>query len=314
MKQKKRSLKSVNGHPRSIISYIGGKSQLIENIVPIISYAAQAYDLNSYYELCGGGARMLLNLPSTLFEYRLYNEMDLGLCKLFACLGDKKYLYDLQALLEEWGCGEDVFLRAKHAREFEDWMLKKGRTKYEMGMVEGAAYAFVVAMQSRASDCETFDTSRVTDQKRLRSYFKRVRELDLYYSTLDGVEVIHGDCKELLELLRERSDAFVYLDPPYIPEEMVLTNHYGERSWTLADHESLVDRLLATSMKVALSGYDNKCYKRLEEAGWTKLFLKEVFVSSGTISKRWNSEFLWINFNLPSSLEDRVSNINYSDF
>ncbi len=93
---------------------------------------------------------------------------------------------------------------------------------------------------------------------------------------------------------------------------MVLQSHYGERSWTQADHESLVERLLLTNMKVALSGYDNTCYKKLEEHGWKKLFLKEVFVSSSTVSKRRSDEYLWINFEIPSSLEEQVCEVDYS--
>ena len=190
-----------NGHPSSVVSYIGGKTALIGSISPKISYCAQAYGLKGYYEMCGGGARVLISLQPSLFAHRSYNEMDLELCNLFTCLGSKDHLYDLMAMLEELGCGEDVFLRAKHAREIEERLLVQGRTYCELGMVEGAAYAFIVAMQSRAADCETFDSSRVTDRKRLRSYFKRVRELDLFYPTLADVEVTQGDCRELLDLV-----------------------------------------------------------------------------------------------------------------
>ncbi len=82
-------------------------------------------------------------------------------------------------------------------------------------MVQEAAYAFVLAMQSYTADCQTFDISRVLDRKRLRSYFKRVRDLDLFYSTLSDVEVTQCDCRELLDELRQSENAFVYLDPQY---------------------------------------------------------------------------------------------------
>lgn len=307
------SLEYHNGHPHSVISYIGGKSALIGNIVPIITYAAQAYGLSSYYELCGGGARMLLNLPISLFSHRSYNDRDRGLCALFACLGDKEYLYDLMALLGALGVGEDVFLRAKHAREYEARMMAQG-TGFQLDLLDSAAYAFIVTMQSRAADCVTFDISRVKDLKRLRSYFKRVSELDRFYPTLAEVEVTYGSCFDLLDMLSEREDAIAYIDPPYTPYEMVRQDHYGDRSWSLEAHERLVDKLLVTNMKVALSGYDNECYNRLEMAGWRKLYLKNVFVSSSTISGRRSDEFLWINFDIPVSLEDQVCQFDYSAY
>lgn len=303
---------SNNGHPSSVISYIGGKSALINNIVPVITYAATTYGLSSYYEMCGGGARMLLNTPPTIFNHRAYSDMDIGLCNLFACLGDKGCLYDLMALLEDLGVGEEVFIRAKHAQEYEARMMSHG-SDFELNRLTSAAYTFILAMQSRAADMDTFDNSRVSDPKRLRAYFKRVRELDRFYPTLADVEVTHGDCRELLDLHGEDSLAFGYFDPPYAPQSMVLTDHYGERSWTVNDHELLVDKLLVANMKVALSGYNNESYARLVEAGWERLYLKNVHVSSAANGRR-SEEYLWINFKIPSSLLAQISEIDYSAF
>ncbi|MEF2969113.1 DNA adenine methylase [Paenibacillus sp. M1] len=298
--------------PVSVISYVGGKSQLVPNIVPIIEFAAREYGLSDYYELCGGGARMLLNLPPNLFERRVYNDMDRGLCNLFACLGDKNYLYELMALLEEQGVGEDVFLKAKHAREYEARMLLNG-SDFELDRVTSAAYAYIVTQQSRAAMMTKFDMSRVTDKGRLQSYFKRVRNIDRNYSIFSGVEITCGDVFEWLDLLRGKNNGFVYLDPPYIPDSsMVLTEHYGGNSWLVADHERLVDKLLDIGdIKVALSGYNNECYSRLENAGWRKLYLKEVHVSSSAVGRK-NTEFLWISFSLPKSLEEQVCMIDYT--
>jgi len=298
-------------HASSVIPYIGGKSALIDCIVPIIEYCADAYRLNSYFELCGGGGRMLLNLDQTLFQHRLYNDMDLGLCKLFACLGDRDDTYALIALLEELGYSEEVFHQAQQARDFESRMLARGRMDYELDRVTAAAYTFILATQSRAADMVKFDKARVLDQSRQQAYFQRVRMLDRFYPTLRDVEVTQSDCRELLSLYGGRGDAFAYLDPPYVPEKMQLDDHYGSRSWTVADHEQLVDILLDTNMKVALSGYDNECYAQLVVAGWRRLYLKDVHVSSAATGRR-QDEYLWINFDIPVSLEDRVSKFDYS--
>lgn len=297
--------------PLSVISYVGGKSQLVPNIVPIIEFAAKEYELSDYYELCGGGARMLLNLPLDLFERRVYNDMDRGLCNLFACLGDKRYLYELMTLLEDLGVGEEVFLKSKDAREYEARMLLNG-SDFELDRLTSAAYAYIVTQQSRAAQMTKFDMSRITDKGRLQSYFRRVRNLDRYYSIFSGVEITCGDVFEWLYLLGGKNNGFVYLDPPYIPDSMVLTGHYGGNSWLVADHDRLVDNLLAAGdIKVALSGYDNESYSRLEASGWLKLFLKEVHVSSSAIGRK-NTEYLWVNFSLPNSLKEQVCMIDYT--
>jgi len=164
-----------NGHPSSVIPYIGGKFNLIDSIVPILEYAANTYHLRSYYEMCGGGARMLLNMPVSLFTHRVYNEVHLGLCNLFACVGLKPEVYELMALLEDVGVGEDVFLQARHALAYESSMISRGHS-FRLEPVESAAYTFILAMQSRSADMtSTFDSTRLSDKRRLRSYFKRVK-------------------------------------------------------------------------------------------------------------------------------------------
>lgn len=296
---------------RSVVPYIGGKFNLIDSIVPIIEYAANTYSLRSFYEVCGGGARMLLNVPVSLFPHRAYNEIHLGMCNLFACLGMKPEVYDLTALLEDLGVGEDVFLRARHALDYEARMIASG-TSFRLDRVHSAAYAFILCMQARAGDMtSTFDSSRLSDKRRLRSYFKRVSELDLFYPTLADVEVTQGDALELLELIAEDTSAFAYIDPPYTPDCTIIPKHYGDRSWTLEDHERLVDKLLGVRMKVALSGYDSAVYDRLVAAGWSKLYLRRLHISSSGSIGRWNEEFLFFNFSVPKSLEDRVSWFDY---
>lgn len=296
---------------RSVVPYIGGKFSLIDSIVPIIEYASRAYSLRSYYEMCGGGARMLLNLPVSLFPHRVYNEIHLGMCHLFACLGMKPEVFELMALLEDLGVGEDVFLRARHALDYETRMISQGES-FRLDGVSSAAYTFILTMQSRAADMtSTFDSSRLSDRRRLRSYFKRVRELDHFYPTLADVEVMNGDLFELLNWIAVDSSPFAYIDPPYSPDCTIINNHYGDRSWTMENHERLVDRLLGVQARVALSGYNSSIYDRLVEAGWRRLYLRRLHISSSASSGRYNEEFLFLNFDIPASLEDQVCWFDY---
>ena len=307
-----RRRKSGTSREASVISYIGGKYALIHNIVPIIEWCAVAHNLKGYLEMCGGGGRMLLNVSVSLFEYRLYNELDLGLCKLFACLGDRDLLYELIDLLETLGCSEEVFELAKSERTREAGMLAAGELDGELDMVTAAAYIFILSGLSRASDLERFDQTRVSNPQQKEAYFRKIQRLEYFYETLQDVHVSQGDCRDMLDLYRKKDDYFAYLDPPYIPHSMVLDQHYSH-SWTAGDHNILVDKLLSTSLKVALSGYDNKIYDRLIDSGWRKLYLKNVHVSSSANGRR-QEEFLWLNFDIPSSLQDRVCQFNYSGF
>lgn len=185
---------------------------------------------------------------------------------------------------------------------------------FRLDIVSSAAFAFIVTMQSRAALMDGFDPSRVSNKGRLRSYFNRVENLDSFFPTLAEVEVTCGSCFDLLDQLRDRGDAFAYIDCPYHPEEMASSAHYGNNSWGVEQHDKLVASLLEIGdLKVALSGYANECYTRLEEAGWSRLYLRQVHVSSAATG-RFKDEFLWVNFDIPSSLEEQVCHIDYSQW
>lgn len=46
---------------------------------------------NTYIEMTGSGARFMLNLKKEYFKHIIYNEMDIGLCSLFQCVGSNDY-------------------------------------------------------------------------------------------------------------------------------------------------------------------------------------------------------------------------------
>jgi len=132
------------------------------------------------------------------------------------------------AILGDLGGGEDVFLRGRHAREYESRMLARG-SSFRLNRISSAAYTFILCTQARAGDMtSTFDSSRLSEQRRLRSYFKRVRELDLFYPILDDVEVLNGDVFEQLEGVGGDESAFGYLGPPYTPDCTLINKHYGD--------------------------------------------------------------------------------------
>ncbi|AIQ40514.1 DNA adenine methylase [Paenibacillus sp. FSL R5-0912] len=310
MERRKQSrIKSLSGHPRSIINYLGGKANLIENIVPLIEYIAQAEGLTEYIEATGGGARMLLNLPQSLFVRRVYNEIDPGLSSLFYCLGHREMTYSLIDMLEGWGIEEERYLFARS--EHESWQTDSSLFyNSDFDRVYAAGVTFVVNTQSTASTRGSFDKT-ILSANRQASYMKRVRSLHLYSSTLEGVNVSNQSIFALLSQPRDWSKSFVYIDPPYTVDEMLSTEHYGVHSFSNQDHEKLVDLLLNHDAKIGLSGYANSIYSRLETNGWKKLFLRRVPISSSGTKGRFQDEYIWLNVDIPQVLIDMVADENY---
>ncbi len=277
---------------------MGGKYQLIDNIVPLITQCAEDYDITTYAELCGGGARVLLNLPNNLFEHRIYNEIDIGISSIFQVLQNKLYTAEMMSMLEKYRYSREVF-------EIACDELKRDKLKRNLNVVERATYTYIVSTQSRASNMVTYSPSGEYEQ----GYYDKLSKLKEYHYLLEGIEIQNQDCMILLEKYKYNENVLIYLDPPYNPLNMKNPKTYGEYSWTVERHEILVDRLLETKAKVILSGYDNdKCdtYKPLEDAGWLKVKLKEAHIAS-SVSDRKESEYIWINFEVSPYILQKIS-------
>lgn len=274
---------------------MGGKYHLIDELVPIIEWCADTYHLNGYLELCGGGARCLLNISTTKFHYRLYNDISLGLSKLFACLRNPQLTKQMINLLLQLEYNEENF---DLARELYD--------REETDVVTAGAYTYLLAQQSRAGNMKTFD--RISQQQN-QYYYSNIYGLQSYSVILKGVDVTCGDALSLLKEHASRHNYFCYLDVPYVTESKKNTQatYKIERDYPF-DHEGMVDLLLETKMKVALSGYDyHHYYDRLsEDNGWHKIFLKELFVSSSGKAGTTAEEYLWVNFDIPEYILKRT--------
>ncbi|XID95617.1 DNA adenine methylase [Paenibacillaceae bacterium WGS1546] len=295
--------------PRSVIPYIGGKHQLVRHLVPLIEYTA-TLSCTDLYELCGGGGRIVLNTPPHLFSRRTYNDIDTGVCNLFAMLGIKEQTYNLMAFLEPLRASEELFLWAREQRKLEEEALLRG-TPSPVTMLESAAATFIAAMWSRAADMVNYDQTR-EQPRRAEAFQRRVAQLPTYYDVLADIQVTSGNMFLWLEQLQFQSNAICYIDPPYVEEAMIYSGHYGIRSWGRTEHQKLVNALLRTKAKVVLSGYDNDLYTPLTDNGWSKLLLSEKFISSSATVGRRAREYVWVNYKVPESLERLISESFYS--
>lgn len=274
---------------------MGGKYQLIDNIVPIIVQCAVDYNITTYAELCGGGARMLLNIPMNTFEHRIYNDIDKGFYSVFKVLQNKAETVELMTMLEKYRYSREFFEMACKELELE-------KREQHLTSVELATYTYIASTQSRASNMVTYSPSGEYEQ----GYYEKISKLKDYYYLLEDVEIHNQDCMILLEKYKNNKDMLIYLDPPYVPYTMNHSKTYGDNSWNIEHHQKLVDKLLETNCKVILSGYDNQIYRVLEDAGWLKICLKNVHIASGVKGEK-KEEYVWCNFSISPYILQKVS-------
>lgn len=279
---------------RGIIRYYGGKHKLSPKLIKIIKLLAVRYGCNVYAELCGGGARTLLNIPNDVFMFKIYNEYSLGLCRLFSCVKDEEQCVRLIELLHKIEYNKKIFEYAKNNKDSN-----------EIDTLTGAALTYISTMQSRNADMENFKLGKDKFINRITiyQYYKQIDRIRNCTKLLEDTTIINGDMRNMLEQLSNEGNVLCYIDPPYHPATRAVgSKDIYPYELTREEHQEMVEILLTVNMVVILSGYDPAqydCndYEPLNESnGWQKVSMGYVHRPSsgkgGYSSKK--EEFIWI--------------------
>ncbi|MEF3302520.1 DNA adenine methylase [Paenibacillus sp. GYB003] len=303
MKNKNCSFTGMMGKPLSVIPYIGGKHGLVRNIVPIIVWCVQKYNLSGFIEGNAGGARTTLNLDPGLFKHRILNDLDYSLCKMYATIADDELVYELVDRLKRLGYSRESFELARQNRMRDFELCDQGRIEETSDWVTAAAYTYICATQSMSANMKSFKD--YYGIKKSMKYFEKVSRLPQFHPILSGIVVTYSDCYDLLSQYRNKPSYFGYFDPPYPPETMRSLNHYSKNMST-EQHEKFRDLLRGSECKLAVSSYGSSIYDELLYDGWYRYLLKMKPVSLGNTGEH-AAEFLYCNFKLPRFLERKVT-------
>lgn len=156
-----------------------------------------------------------------------------------------------------------------------------------------------------------------------------------YLNTLKSLPAIHQrimtvqiecldfrECFEKYVSMWSRENAFVYLDPPYVPSTRRKGTKY-RHDMTEEDHHDLVELLLKyeNNAKFMLSGYPNEIYEKLEKKGWIKASKQVACFSlartretglrgTGTVKSSdcgLKEEVLWMNYEIQPAIFKGIS-------
>lgn len=109
--------------------------------------------------------------------------------------------------------------------------------------------------------------------------------------------VVCGSAFDILPAYLDRTDVFIYLDPPYLPETRVKLNTY-EHELSFGDHVRLLEMIHAARSTIAISGYSSGLY---ENALWNwNSFQYDAMTRGGTM----RTETVWFNYEPPEVLHD----------
>lgn len=262
---------------RSPIPWFGGKQQMVNHLLPLLP------EHRRYVEVFGGAASLLLN--KTPVPCEIYNDLDAGLANFFEVLRDRQKVMELHWLLAHTPMSRAAFEHARHHwHEYRDPVRR--------------AYQWMIVARMSFSGCfgRSFGTSR-QDSKRADAWRSSHRLIGEVHERLMRVQVEQLDFHRIFDLY-DGPEALFYCDPPYVTSTR--TEDVYAHEMTDADHEALVQRLLAMEGRAIVSAYDHPIYRPLKDAGWRRRTVERTAWSKATTraagyDRPKRTEQIWID-------------------
>lgn len=187
---------------RPILKWVGGKRQLLPVIIPAIP------DCGTYVEPFVGGGAVLFALQP---HRAIINDANAELINVYTCIRDDPDTVVHLLQVHEHCHSTDHFHQVR-AMDREpgyadlDPYIKAARTIYLNRTCYNGLYRVNAAGQFNAP-CGKYQHPAIVQESIIRAVSRYLRDND--------ITLMHGDYAEALQNLPD--DAFVYLDPPYMP-------------------------------------------------------------------------------------------------
>jgi DNA adenine methylase len=260
---------------RPVMRYHGAKFRLAPWILSFFP------PHQTYVEPYGGAAGVLMQKPRTYAE--VYNDLDDDIVNVFRVLQDRTTSEILTRLLT---------LTPYARREFE--------LAYEPSLepVERARRTLVrVAMGFGSSGSTKGSTGFRSDMQRTYGTASHLwaEYPDLIARFCQRLQGVLIENRPALACIRQYDhvDTLHYIDPPYVLDTRVtLGHHYYRHEMSDAEHEELLNVLLALDGFVIVSGYETDLYDDYL-SGWEKHRTQSRISSGRGTSLR--TECVWLN-------------------
>lgn len=277
---------------KSPFPYFGGKQRLAERIAALLP------PHEVYVEVFGGGASVLFTKPRSKLE--VYNDVDEGLVTFFRMLRDRPE--ELLARLELTPYARGEWERCRRVYPETEDELEKARLWYVLTSQSFSGHSLrrdgSGAGRLGWGGPKAKVVGRGWGGERLgRMHLARApsaaNRVDHTWQFVERFRVVQIECLDWRACI-ERYDSpevVFYLDPPYVHE----TRRDGRYAHeiTLADHQELVERILALEGQAILSGYEHEVYLPLEAAGFERHEWDVICTSASGSRKGKRREVLW---------------------
>ena len=240
--------------------WFGGKGNLVRRLLKFVP-KHDAY-LEPFF---GGGSLFFAKEPAKI---EVINDIDHDLMNFYAVLRDEEKFARFYRL---------AYLTPYSRGEYKE-ALRKFRNKAWKDDVERAHLFFVLARMSFiAHHSWGFNITGLSRgiPKVVANYLSAIDRLPEIHERLRYAQIECDDWLSVYEryvpVWKEKGfKAFVYLDPPYMPETRRNGSYRFE--FTEKQHEELIEVIKKErGVKIMLSGYPSQLYEELERFGWQKI-------------------------------------------
>jgi site-specific DNA-adenine methylase len=244
----------------SLFPYVGGKAELAMHIVEMVYETYSKFpEVDTYIEPCGGGGRVILNLPRR--GRQIYSEYDPCLSNLFWAAADRQRVTELIHRLEKIPVSKETY-KKMHV-QYKKW--RDGKEPMPKAM-ESAAYAYYLTHLARNgrvgipgfySGSEGMkerdkDENYFTEE----AYYRSFNRLPDFPEILQGVEFYTGDC---VAFLREYDTPNViqYVDPPYLKDSYLDKKILAQVELTLKSDVKKIQEIRSSGGEPVFFNYKN---------------------------------------------------------
>lgn len=260
---------SVKQWLRTPISYYGGKQQMLKHILPLIP------EHKTYIEpFFGGGAVFWAKKPA---EIEIINDNNAHVINFYDQL--KSHFDELKKLVDATLHSRDSYKEALviyHAPYLFSDLLRA----WAFWVTTNMGYCKIIGSWGYDNEGKA-ETSTMN---------RKLEFSDQYSARLERVQI---ECNDAIQVIksRDRDDAFIYCDPPYVGADQ---GHYGGYTQEHFDH--LLFALSQVKGKFLLSSYPNSVLNDYVAAcGWHQMDVK-LHLSSSSKSGKKKTEILTSNY------------------
>jgi DNA adenine methylase len=268
--------KSSSDEESSPLRWYGGKYYIADKIVKTFP------EHDCYVEpFFGAGHVFFAKRPSKI---EVVNDICSELINFWKCLQDAS---KTNALIEK-------VITTPYSRQiFEELRDKNYKPKDEVE----SAFRFFYCTTFSFNGLQEWKSMTISAKKsRGRDYKQKIVKLINAYKRLKNVVIENLDYREIIVKYDDINTLF-YLDPPYVDETRTDADSY-QYEFTQEQHKELVNLVLVSKGKFAISGYKHKIYEPLEKFGFQRIEFDTWVKCSNSkygISKSKRTECLWIN-------------------